>query len=96
VLGPVVEIKAIDLVDKGLSGGVLREYQRIIFDLYVIVKVVGTFVSRTIDVLFTSRPPGSAPAPSTRMACSGDTRRLHDGTLSARALDLIRTAAQRL
>ena len=36
MLGPVVEIKAIDLVNKGRGGSVLREYQRVILDLYVV------------------------------------------------------------
>ena len=36
MLGPVVEIKAIDLVNKGRGGSVLREYQRVILDLDVV------------------------------------------------------------
>ena len=37
VLGPVVEIQAIDVVDKGLGRRVLGQNQRVILDLDVIV-----------------------------------------------------------
>ena len=63
VFGPVVEMKPIDVVNEGLGGGVLREYQRVILDLDVIVGEGG----RKIDVPLTSAPAWIR-APSTNSA----------------------------